>query len=86
MLTLDRPILGENHPADAAIALTFGAAVSERRHHQPFDAILGGLVGRGLTATRTSFMLEDRLFLPAAKKETAPSLLGFAPVQRIEGK
>jgi hypothetical protein len=43
-------------------------------------------VGRGLTATRTSFSQEDRLFLPAAKKETAPSLLGFAPIQRIEGK
>ena len=43
-------------------------------------------VGRARTATRTSFTLEDRLFLPAAKKETAPSLLGFAPIQRIEGK
>ena len=60
--------------------------MSKRRHHQPFDAVLGGLVGRGLTATRISFTLEDLLFLPAAKKETAPSLLGFAPIQRIEGK
>lgn len=42
-MTLDRPILAENHPADAGHGSNLrGTAMSKRPHHQPFDAILGG--------------------------------------------
>jgi hypothetical protein len=42
-MTLDLPILAENHPADAGHGSNLrGTAMSKRPHHQPFDAILGG--------------------------------------------